>query len=263
MPEQPIKLIQITDCHLGEEHGRELLAMDPDESLADVLSLLNQQRPSNDLMIVTGDLANDPVLSAYQRLHDILSSSIDYPFSWMPGNHDDSKVMAHLGEAVNVKIHDLGPWLIVMLDSHLEGCIYGYLQPEELQFLEETLSRYPDKHTMVCMHHQPVPIGSEWMDRYIVQNAQDFWQVIDRFAQVKAVVWGHVHQQFDEQYGDIALLATPSTCIQFTPGKKEFEVEDIMPGYRWFELHADGTFKTAVERIDAKDYGIDFNSHGY
>lgn len=263
MPEQPIKLIQITDCHLGEQLGGELLSMNPDESLDDVLSLINEQRPSNDFMVVTGDLANDPVLPAYQRLYDTLSASVNYPFAWLPGNHDDSATMSDLGELVNLKVHDLGVWLIVMLDSHLEGCIYGYFQSQELQFLEQTLSRYPDKHVMLCMHHQPVPIGSVWMDRYIIQNAQDFWQVVDRFSHIKVVLWGHVHQQFEDEHNGIALLATPSTCVQFTPGKKEFEVEDIMPGYRWFELYDDGTFTSGVERILTKDYGIDFNSHGY
>jgi len=113
------------------------------------------------------------------------------------------------------------------------------------------------------LHHQPVPIGSEWMDRYIVRNAQDFWHIVEPHQNVKIVLWGHVHQAFAEQYKHIALLATPSSCIQFTPNKDEFEVENSMPGYRWFELYDDGTFTTDVERVSKKDYGVDFTSVGY
>ena len=116
---------------------------------------------------------------------------------------------------------------------------------------------------MVSLHHQPVPIGSEWMDRYIVRNAQDFWAIVEPYANVKIVLWGHIHQEFSEQYKHIALLATPSSCIQFTPNKDEFEVQDAMPGYRWLELYDDGTFTTGVERVPVKDYGIDFTSVGY
>ena len=267
MPDKPVKLLQITDCHLGENRHDPLLSMSPDESLVDVIALIQQQHGRSDLLIATGDLVNRPSLSAYQRLHHHLENDIDAPFAWLPGNHDDPALMASLGEEVNCKVHVLGHWLIVLLDSRVAGKTHGNFTDTELEFLKDTLEAHSDKHIMVCLHHQPVPIGSAWMDRYIVQNASEFWSIIDKSNAVKMVVWGHVHQQFDEIYahsgGDIALLAAPSTCIQFTPGKKEFTVENSMPGYRWFELYDDGRFTTSVERINRKDYGIDFNSHGY
>ncbi len=263
MSEAPIQLIQITDCHLGEFDGTELLSMNPDESLNDVLSLINENHAENDFLIATGDLANESTLSAYQRLHQRLTSEMSCPFAWLPGNHDDPAVMSTLGDSINQKVHVLGEWVIVMLNSRVEGCIYGYLHPDELALLDVTLNQYPDKHLMICLHHQVVPIGSQWMDNYIVRNAQEFWQVIDRYDNVKVVSWGHVHQQFTEEHNGIALLATPSTCIQFTPGEKDFHVEDAMPGYRWFELYSDGRFETGIERVARKDYGTDFHSHGY
>jgi len=263
MSKKCIKLIQITDCHLGKDKGQALLSMDPDESLHDVLDLLDNNHPTNDAMIVTGDLVNDPVLPAYQRLHETLSERVTCPFNWLPGNHDAPDVMESFGRDVNAKTKVLGEWVLIMLNSRVEGSTYGYLKDTELTFLATTLEQYTDKHIMICLHHQPVPIGSHWMDNYIVRNAQEFWRIIDQHPQVKMVIWGHVHQQFDDQYNDIALLAAPSTCIQFTPGKRDFEIENSMPGYRWFELHHDGRFSTGVERVPVKDYGIDFQSKGY
>ncbi len=263
MSQEPIKIVQITDCHLGEELGLELLSMDPDESLDDVLSLINENHTNNDLLIATGDLANESTLPAYQRLYKKLSDSLSYPFAWLPGNHDDPEIMATLGDTVNEKLYHLGDWLIVLLDSRREGCIYGHLDDSELAFLDETLTQYPNKHIMVCFHHQPVPIGSQWMDNYIIRNAASFWDVVEGHNNIKVVLWGHIHQEFADNYQQIALLATPSTCIQFTPGKKDFHVEDAMPGYRWFELNSDGSFTTGVERVTHKDYGTDYHSHGY
>ncbi|MFT5421659.1 MAG: Icc protein [Candidatus Endobugula sp.] len=263
MSEKPSRVVQITDCHLGEVSGTELLSMNPDESLADVLALIGDNHAENDLLIATGDLANEPSPAAYQRLYDTLSATFVYPFAWLPGNHDDPAVMETFGKEVNVKLHVLDHWLIVLLDSRVEGCIYGNLSDAELQFLNDALIEYADKHVMVCLHHQPVPIGSQWMDNYIVRNAKAFWDVIEQHSTVKIVLWGHIHQEFSDQHHSIALLATPSTCIQFAPGKKDFQVDNTMPAYRWFELNSDGTFVSGVERVAEKDYGTDLESHGY
>jgi 3',5'-cyclic-AMP phosphodiesterase len=263
MPAAPIKVVQITDCHLGEVRGAELLSMNPDDSLSDVLALMADKHPHNDLLIATGDLANEASLGAYQRLYQALSASVTYPFIWLPGNHDSPSVMESFGEAINTKLEVVGNWLILLLDSRVEGKIHGHLATKELAFLEEALRAHPNKHVMVCLHHQPVPIGSQWMDNYIVRNAHEFWAVIDQFSTVKVVLWGHVHQEFTDRHNHIALLATPSTCIQFTPGEKDFHVENAMPGYRWFELHSDGSFTTGVERVPEKNYGTNLLSHGY
>jgi Icc protein len=44
-------------------------------------------------------------------------------------------------------------------------------------------------------------------------------------------------------------MSTPSTCIQFKPGSKTFALDDLPPGYRRLDLHADGNIDTAVERL--------------
>ena len=157
----------------------------------------------------------------------------------------------------------MGAWVVILLNSRVEGCIYGHLSDKELQFLESVLKEHGDKYAMICLHHQPVPIGSQWMDKYIVRNAQDFWSLIDNYPMVKVVLWGHIHQEFTDTYNNIGLLASPSTCVQFTPGQKDFCVENAMPGYRWIELHADGGFTSGVERVEEKDYGTDVHSCEY
>jgi Icc protein len=263
MKTAPLRITQITDGHLGECEGDTILAMNPDEGLQDVLALMNQQRPENDLLLLTGDLANYPAPAVYSRLHRIVESQVSYPFAWLAGNHDDPQMMAAIDGDVNITIHELGRWVIVLLNSRVPNETYGELSQQQLAFLQATLARHTDKHIMVSLHHQPVPIGSEWMDRYVVRNAQDFWRIIEPYQNVKIVLWGHIHQAFSEQYKHVTLLATPSSCIQFTPNKDEFEVEDTMPGYRWFELNDDGTFDSGVERVPSKDYGVDFTSVGY
>ena len=86
---------------------------------------------------------------------------------------------------------------------------------------------------------------------------------MDRYNHVKAVVFGHVHQQFEVERNGVQLLSTPSTCIQFLPNQVDFGLDTVMPGYRWFDLFEDGSIKTSVERVSEKDYGVDYESGGY
>jgi Icc protein len=96
-----------------------------------------------------------------------------------------------------------------------------------------------------------------------VRNADAFFAVTDRYPQVKAIVWGHVHQDFRGKRNGVELVATPSTCVQFKPKCDDFTVDTQMPGYRWFDLNDDGTFTTGVERVTGKHYVIDYKSAGY
>jgi hypothetical protein len=48
------------------------------------------------------------------------------------------------------------------------------------------------------------------------------------------------------------MLATPSTCVQFKPHCANFTLDTIAPGWRWLELHADGTLTTEVCRLTGK-----------
>lgn len=258
-----IKLVQITDSHLGANHGDTLLAMNPDESLVDVLNLINAQQANVDLVLATGDIANDASLAAYQRFYTTVSDYLLAPMVWLPGNHDDDELMEAILPDSKHQLIVFEHWAILMLDSHVPGEIHGSFSQAELDYLTRSLSSHLDKYILICFHHQPVPIGSQWMDRYIVQNAHAFWELISPYDNVKAVLWGHVHQEFSEQYNDIQLLSSPSTCIQFAPNQDDFMVENAMPGYRWLELHDDGVVKTGVERVETKDYGIDFDSRGY
>ena len=96
-----------------------------------------------------------------------------------------------------------------------------------------------------------------------VDNAEAFLAIIEKYPQIRGVVWGHVHQQFDGMYKDIKLMSSPSTCIQFLPNSKNFAVDDATPGYRWLDLHPDGRIETGVERISTLTGRVDMASSGY
>ena len=133
----------------------------------------------------------------------------------------------------------------------------------QLQLLERALSEAPERHHLVCFHHHPVSIGCRWMEPIGLRNPDALFAVLERYPQVRAVLWGHIHQEIDELRNNVRMLASPSTCVQFKPESGNFAVGEQAPGYRWFDLFADGRIETQVERADHIEFIIDMNSKGY
>lgn len=257
-----IRVAQVTDTHLEHTRGGRLLGMDTDASLAHVLDLVRTGAP--DLVLATGDLANHGTDAAYARVRGLFDG-LGVPWYWLPGNHDDFTVMERcLAPAAGmVRSLRIGGWHIVLLDSTIPGAVGGRLGADELALLEALLAAEPARHTLVCLHHQPVPIGCAWLDEQRVEDGAEFLAVLDRHPQVRAVAWGHVHQEFAARHGGIDLLASPSTCIQFAPLSEGFGVDERPPGMRWLELAPDGSVQTRVQRVDGVEFHFDRNSAGY
>jgi len=259
----PFHLLQITDCHLGSQPDEALLGLNTDESFRDVLKLLHSQE-TPDLIVATGDISNDGGVRSYERFLEFVREYFpDTPLAWLPGNHDDPTNMDQV-KVLPIEAHcQAGGWNLILLDSKIPMEEGGELLDGELQRLEHELCKNPELPSIVFLHHQVVPVGSAWVDQYAVKNQNAFFDVIDRYRNVKAVSWGHVHQEFTGVRNDVSLIATPSTCVQFVPDQDEFQVDSRMPGYRHYKLYPDGRFTTKVHRVGEKKYAIDFAATGY
>ena len=260
-----MRLIQITDCHLGPQQSESLLGLNTDQSLEDVLQLIERNEPHFDALLCSGDIASSGHRACYERFVQSLRRYFEQPLAWLPGNHDSADIMLAMHQDLHAeqRLLRLGNWFLVLLDSSVPGQVYGQLAAGELDFLAHQLRSNPDQYFMICLHHQPVQVGSEWIDQYTVRNADALFQITDAFPQVKLISWGHVHQEYESARRGVALFATPSTCVQFKPQCIDFTVDTLMPGYRWFDLNDDGSFSTGVERVTGKHYVIDYKSAGY
>ena len=263
-------MVQLTDCHLGERVGARLLNLDTDRSLAAVLDLVRAQQPHIDAVLATGDISDQGSAAAYRRFLRATHGLGTYE-RWLPGNHDDAATMRRtLGADARMQRNlVLGNWQIIALDSAVPGEVGGYLDEAELTALRSCLRATPQLYTLICLHHQVLPIGCAWLDTQRVANAERFWSIIDEFAQVRAVLSGHVHQHSETlrrsrvTQSDVRVITSPSTCVQFAPNSRDFRVDSEAPGYRWFDLHDDGRIETAVERVSAVDFSVDLTATGY
>lgn len=258
------KFIQITDCHLFSSSEGKLLGMDTKSSLDLVLERIQQEQNDFGFYLCTGDLSQDGTVASYQYLHDQLSKQ-GKPQYWIPGNHDDRSNMLQVvsEDKEMLSVIKKGNWQIILLDSQVPGAVGGNFSDKQLAILKDALEADKTSHTLITMHHHPISMECEWLDTQQIKNSQAFRDLINQYSNVRVVLWGHVHQDSDQVIDGKRFISTPSTCVQFTPESEDFDVDKVGPGYRWLELHDDGSIETAVSRINDIDFEIDYTIKGY
>jgi 3',5'-cyclic-AMP phosphodiesterase len=264
---EQLRILQVSDCHLYASNKGQLLGINTRTTFDTVIQDALNEHSHNpfDLIIVTGDLSQDYTKESYHVLCQIMTK-FDCPWFWIPGNHDENKLIQ--SEVTGGNAHDhkhiiSKDWQVILLDSSVDKTVHGILSESELQFCEACLLANPDKSTMVVTHHQPVNVGSKWLDNIGILNSSAYWDIAKKYPQLKCMLWGHVHQEFDQTQSHVRLLATPSTCVQFKPKSQDFAAGDELPGYRVIQLLNDGEINSSVTRCHVDGFKVDYSINGY
>jgi 3',5'-cyclic-AMP phosphodiesterase len=249
----PLRVIQVTDTHLFAEEHQRMRNFPTVQSFQAIVESLSQIQPKPDVLLLTGDLSQDETIASYERLRDMVTP-LQIPTYWLPGNHDQS--LANLEQILCTdlispsKCFQAGGWQFILLNSMLEQQVQGEVSSQSLAWLEQQLQAAPNQPTLIAVHHPPLAIGSAWMDAIGLQNREALFEVIDRHPQIKLVLFGHIHQEFERERQGVRYLGAPSTCIQFSPNCDEFMIEwEQSPGFRLLNLSTDGSYETQVQRV--------------
>ena len=249
------RIVQITDTHLSTNPSEELLGCRTQDSLKRVLRRIQDSYMDCDRMIVTGDLVHEEGPDAYHMVREILTPWEDM-LRVIPGNHDMRDGMREaFGDRINgcpsavTFVDEVGAWQLIGLDTLLDGAVEGDLTGPQWEWLESRLES-SNQPTVLFMHHPPVLVGSEWVDKLGLLSFIPFANLVERFEQVKLVVCGHVHQDYQTELFQATVVTTPSTSVQFKVNSEEFATVDLPPGFRILDLHDDGTFDMSVIRVD-------------
>lgn len=238
-------VLQISDTHLFADPAARLWGVAPEGALERVIDCLAAAAPDPDMILVTGDCSADGSESSYRRLGDKLAR-FDAPAYYLPGNHDDAHLMARIlmqrtldKEKLCFTVDALG-WRFVMLDSSVHGEDSGCIGNAQREWLRNALAQAAGIPVVVAVHHNPLPIGSEWLDTMTISDGAALLAILDTAPQVKAVVFGHVHQAFEEYRDGTLYASVPSTFFQFRPRSKEFgRDEGSAPGARILRFNGD------------------------
>ena len=260
-----LSLLQLTDLHILPAPEITLLGINTEYYFNRVLNHAFTQSVSYDAMLISGDLAQSPSKATYQRiLHKI--EEYHLPTMCLPGNHDDFELMQEVLNTPLVSCKKqiiLGRWQLLILNSQILKSEGGYLEQTELDFLAHCLEENSHLFTLIAMHHNCLPSDSKWLDTMQIKNSDELLALVARYPKVKVITTGHIHQEMDKKFGDVAVFGTPSTCFQFAKNSAEFAMDRTPPGYRIIELHDNGEVTSEVHRIDTVLSELEITSEGY
>ena len=241
-----LRIIQISDCHISADPDALYRGQSADANFQKVLHLARQWDPA--LILLTGDVSEDGSQESYARTSGFLARTGVRVLA-LPGNHDDVEVMSRyfrLGPWDGPHVTEAGSWRLVLLDSTQPDRISGRFSASCLERIHASLHEEGREHTLVALHHQPVPVGAPWIDRYMLESPARFFEVIDQSPRVRCISWGHVHHDFQVQRKGATLLGAPSTVANSIPGAQRFTLDPVGPACRWLELSARGEVNTGL-----------------
>ncbi|MFS1437255.1 phosphodiesterase [Shewanella sp. 10N.286.52.C2] len=264
-----VRLIQVTDPHLFADPEAQLLGVNTAASFQAVLDTFLASDQQADIMLASGDISQDYSPQSYQHFSNAVTK-LDMPCHYLPGNHDDPRLMSlHMQgkQLFGQQRIIIGNWQILMLDSTVRGKPGGFMAEDQFKLIDAAIKADPEKHVLLVMHHNPILVQCSWLDQHCMINGDNFLQRMGEYPQVKAALWGHVHQAIDSEHqganGAIHLMATPSTCIQFKPKSSYFALDGLQPGYRLLELASNGSIHTNVYRVPGENFSPDNDASGY
>ena len=252
-----LRLVQVTDCHIGEHRKHRLAGICTYDTFGEVLAEVAAIPFAPEMLIVTGDVAAQGKRPAYSLFAEQIRK-LNIPYAWLPGNHDDFEIMqTSMTSAPYWPLLELGNWRVISLNSAVRGQVNGFVTERELDFLDATLRIEKDHPTVIFLHHPVVPVGCEWLDQQRTANAHEIEEIVAGASNVKAIFCGHVHQEFTADWAGCKVFTTPSTCFQFAANSSGFAMSDDKPAYRWIDLYPNGDLKTGVHHIEMDDHVVD------
>ena len=98
----------------------------------------------------------------------------------------------------------------------------------------------------MIMHHHLAPMGRRWLDDFIADEADRFWEDVAG-QNVLGIFCGHVHTTYELTVKDIPVFGLRSTAFPFAP------LDELLmclqpPQYRLITVQ-DGTLHTQVFEV--------------
>ena len=246
------RLVQFTDTHLLTDPDGLLRGARTLPRLRACLEHARRLYFPVDAVVVTGDIVQDEP-EAY-ALVDLVFGDLEVPVLLIPGNHDVPaelrRRLSHGPFQVGGEHRTENGWQVVLLESWYAEAEdgEGRLGADQLQALDHTLASSTAPHAFVFVHHPPLPLDSAALDRLGLLDGEELRRTVARHAaRVRGVCFGHAHQALDVYGpGDLRLMCSPATSMQFRPRHPVFERDDRPPGYRVIDLGADGSIASEV-----------------
>ncbi|MDX2707802.1 metallophosphoesterase [Streptomyces sp. PA03-6a] len=225
-----MRILHLSDTHLDRFGAPRAGGVNARESLR---GLLNDLEPVADIdvIVISGDIADDGSLDAYISVRDIVRDFAlrrRAPVFYSTGNHDERRAFAralgsgHLrpeggnharamltspaGERAAVSLVD--GFRFITLDSLVPGMGYGLLGGAQLDWLREVLATPAPMGSVLVLHHPPIALDVEVQHALGLRNAAELADAI-RGTDVRLILCGHFHLQLSGHLESVPVWVTP------------------------------------------------------
>jgi 3',5'-cyclic-AMP phosphodiesterase len=259
--------IQITDHHLIESEDALRDGFCPGHALRMVMRHIAENVADKaDFIISTGDLVEPDSDETYRCAVKLLGVNSpaslpgpqkvnveglsEYPMYFLPGNHDNREMFTRYlfsaskaPELYNFTFVHKGVQFIFMdWGPESKACFYA----ETREFLAQALrSELPS--VIVC-HQHVKRVGSRWLDSFLADNLSEFWEVVlPNKEKVLAILCGHVHITYEDEYHGVPILGLRSTAYAFAK-TDEPTVILASPHFRYINIQ-DGILTSRIYKV--------------
>ncbi len=233
-------VLQLSDTHLRSEPHSLVNGVDPDARLETVLAAWGRTAEHADLVVLTGDNADDASTAAYERLN-LAVSALGSPVLALSGNHDDPRLLAEVFGPKSSAV--LGSWHLVAFDTSRPNQIHGTL---DVGAAMDRLDALDERPTIIAMHHPPRSRSTHaWFQ---LEESDELLAGLAARPHVRAVISGHLHDAFAFAQSDrLTLLGCPSTLLAIAHEGQQMEIgADASTGARVLRLEDDGTLSSTL-----------------
>ena len=223
-------VVQISDTHLAAVPS--VGSDSPDGALASTVAAF--AGGAIDLVLLTGDVADDGSPAAYGRVGAIVDQ-LGAPVLATSGNHDvPDALRAQFGSTSHAAV---GRWRVIMIDTSIPGEQHGRIDVERLRAELGVDDGIP---TALAMHHPPITTSTHpWFQ---LHGGADAVALLAQRRDVRVVVSGHLHEAFHVVCGGVTYIGCSSSWYSLEHRAEAYVHDDGHVGALALDLHDDGSF---------------------
>ncbi len=223
------------------------------------LSYINARAAGIDVLLVTGDIADEGAASEYREAYGVLESPL--PMLVTAGNHDvrepfsaaliGTETSGPINHARTVRGRDGSDVLFLMCDSSIPGRNDGRLDDATISWLSDRLtSTSVATPVFIAFHHPPVDLLMPFMDSIRQRDEGRLAALVDRHPNIVAFLCGHAHTPAVTTFADRPLCIAPgvSSTLNLPFEGREVVNRGQPPGIA-FHLYDDERFVTHFRSV--------------
>lgn len=225
-----LRIAHVTDSHLFADENERYFNVNTASHFAQTLEHMAMQQL--DGVIFGGDLTQDHTMESYLLFSELIKkSALSCPVFWVPGNHDDIAKLNHIsGGQINSAKRLLAQGIELLLVNSKGPTPAGWVSAIHLDEITQCLIQSIDIKVIFC-HHNPLPING-YLDKHLLENGPQLLNILVNSGHVAALIHGHVHNDYQQDFRTLAIYATPASSVQFKKHTVDWQQQNCGAAYR-------------------------------